>query len=722
MTGVCRRHLIGGSILLSGSLLLSPVVDADDLGVIRVDSTTIDDRFDNKRDEPSNISVISGTTVDDSHVENIQQLLQSVPGVTTEVQSGDSIKIHIRGVENQVYMGEKPGVAVVIDGVPVFERTGRVNIDLDDIQSIKVIKGGASYLFGDDALAGAVIITTKRGAGMAGYKLAGEAGAFGYYKGLMRAGYANDKSNGYVQASRRGTEGYYDDSASRADYVNGKWQYYLDDRSDLTFGFENALRKKNSHGTVTGITAATLDPESKDPAYNDYANRFNVRLGKYYLTYSKDTGHNGNLMVNGYTFTDHTQFYSSPIKTTTDYNYFNDYDQVQQGVKAEYRAGSEQIAWMLATDLRDNSYDNRVTSIDCTGVYGACSSGALNDNNRTRERVQAVYGELKFSVTAPLTVTLNGRYDHIGLDYTDLNATANDNSKGFDVASWRLGGNYAVREDLDYYANLSTGFRAPSVDQLFIGTNSPTQRVAANPKLRPEYSLNTEIGLRAKTMWNGVPVDLDAALFQLDRKDHIQATAGQYTTITGNRYDNVGDMRSRGLELTLRSDPQRTWSWDAAYTYLDAVYTRYDTFYLLTCAATSHGSCISWNSTLFNNDGNQVPRVPHHHLNLSLHYRPSTYWTVSGEMDATSGYYVDEINRVEIDGYETYNLLLNYERKVNGNLWSLFARVDNLFDKRYYNTARGNYDANYDGVYNAEDISIVVNQGRTWTLGLALQF
>ena len=87
-------------------------------------------------------------------------------------------------------MGERPGVAVVIDGVPVFERTGRVNIDLDNIESIKVIKGGASYLFGDDALSGAVIITTKRGANYDNIHLSGEVGSFDYRKALARTGFA----------------------------------------------------------------------------------------------------------------------------------------------------------------------------------------------------------------------------------------------------------------------------------------------------------------------------------------------------------------------------------------------------------------------------------------------------------------------------------------------------------------------------------------------------
>ncbi len=104
------------------ALLLMPgLSSAEDMGLMSVDSTTIDDRFESKRGEPSNISVISGDKVEKAHVENIKQVLDAIPGVTAELQSGDSLKIHIRGVENQRFMGEKPGVAIVIDCVPVFE-------------------------------------------------------------------------------------------------------------------------------------------------------------------------------------------------------------------------------------------------------------------------------------------------------------------------------------------------------------------------------------------------------------------------------------------------------------------------------------------------------------------------------------------------------------------------------------------------------------------------
>src|SRR3989338_6573996 len=65
---------------------------------VTVTSTTIDDRFDSKRGEPSNINIISGKKVDEEHGRNIVEILESIPGVTAEVQSGDSVKIMLRGV------------------------------------------------------------------------------------------------------------------------------------------------------------------------------------------------------------------------------------------------------------------------------------------------------------------------------------------------------------------------------------------------------------------------------------------------------------------------------------------------------------------------------------------------------------------------------------------------------------------------------------------------
>jgi len=724
--------------VISSFTLISPQIFADDLGTISVQSTTIDDRFENKRDEVSSIGVITGEEIDKDHPQNVQDMLRRIPGITTEVQNGDSLKIHIRGVDNQVYMGERPGVAVVIDGVPVFERTGRVNIDMDNIDSIKVIKGGASYLFGDDALAGAVIITTKRGADNAGYRVDLETGSFNTNKALFQAGFENEQANGHIQVSRRETDGYYDDADSKADYLNGKLQYYIDDSSDLTFGMEISDRDKGSHGTVRGKTAAEEDPKSKNPLYNDYANNFDVDLQKFFVTYSKDFGENYNLMLNTYQFTDTTKYDSAPVSTDRSiYAYANDYDQTQRGIKSEFRADGTTFAWMAGLDLRDNDYKSKSIVRDNTdiGGWGGYNNGDISDDNKTDEDVRAFYGELKYKATDKLVVTANARNDHIELDYKDKLDPTENGDENFDVDSFRLGANYALQNNLDLYANASTGFRTPTVTQLFTGTDSPSHRSDPNPDLDPEESLNLEIGIRMNTSLFGIAHDIDASIFQLDRDDYIQSTAGQYATSANNMYDNIGDVRNRGLELAINSDMSRMVSWDIAYTYLDAEYKKYDNFNLRTtavggvCPAGTTPIKQSWWPftvtdclTAYDNGGNQVPRTPNHKLNAIVRIRPAQYWTISSEMETQSSYYVDEINQEEVSGRAIFNVWANYDRKIGNADWRFFVRIDNLFDRDYYNNIRASGDSNDDGVYDSEDPSITVNPGVVFSTGLSVRF
>ncbi|MEW6552162.1 MAG: TonB-dependent receptor [Campylobacterota bacterium] len=458
----------------------------ENLGLINVESSTIDDKFMSNKTEVSSVASISGEKVDESHVENIQQMLQQIPGITSEVKSGDSLKIHIRGLENQMYMGEKPGVAVVIDGVPVFERTGAVNIDLDNIESIKVIKGGASYLFGDDALSGAVIITTKRGAKYAHNFATIERGSFGYQKLLARTGYANDKLSFHVQGSERKADGYYEDSDYSAKYFNGKIQYYIDDTSDISFGTEYSKRKKDSHGTVGGATEAATNPESVfdgDMDSRDYTRMYDVELLKAFATYSKDFENNSNLLVNGYVYKDDTYYWSSPqtrgatgalgTYTDEDYTTNNFYEQTQAGLKTEYRTSSESFATLLGLDLRDNVYKNkttnRVTYKTSTSFWAPTYyEGDTKSQDKTNENVYAIYGEYKHQLNDKLSATLNLRYDTIKLDYlnqlTDLKL-----KKDFNVYSYRVGTNYDLNDKQTLFANYSTGFRAPTISQLFAG-------------------------------------------------------------------------------------------------------------------------------------------------------------------------------------------------------------------------------------------------------------
>jgi iron complex outermembrane receptor protein len=749
------------SIILAAPAIQVELPAENMLPAVTVTSTTIDDRFDSKRGEASNVSNISGKQVDGEHGKNIMDILDAIPGVTAEIQSGDSVKIMLRGVEAQRYMGEKPGVAVVIDGVPVLERTGRVNIDLDNIESIKVIKGGASYLFGEDALSGAIIITTKRGAKMAGYTVSTEMGSFGYRKALARAGFAEGNWVGHLQASKAYADDFYDQGAYSRRYVDGKLQYLIDATSDISLGFENAKRAKDSHGTVTGMSNAILDPRSVNGG-KDFARKYSIDLNKLNATYAKDFGDATNLLITSYLYQDHTYGWQNPsgfvragagctganVSAVAACNMTNlrdvyatgrDTQQTQKGVKGELRQGGDVVGLMGGLDLQQFedltltknlvSYSARGTAINAVNPLNTV--GGVAEDSRSTTATKAIYGEAKWQVNQPLSLTMNGRYDHLAIGFksnTPLTAAqlatgkVAAGNKNFAVLSERLGLNYAVSEVTEFYSNLSNGFRAPTAAQLYGSTITPTGAIAANPNLQPEKAWNKELGVRAKRELLGLPLDLDFALFQIDRKDFILNTGGQYqTTPAANgieQYQNIGGVRNRGLEAALKTDAKADWSANVAYTYLDSRYTRYNDYWM-----TMGPRNAPLPSVHYNNTGKVVPRSSKHKLNIGSKYRVTDAFSVGAEANAQSGSFADDVNVVWVGGRTVYNLMANYDiKQANNYKVSFFARLDNLFNRFYLNSIRGSSDSNGDGVYNQNDPSIIVNPGRVWTVGLSATF
>ncbi|MBN2896781.1 MAG: TonB-dependent receptor [Campylobacterales bacterium] len=718
-------------IPLALALLATHGFAEENLGTVRVESSTIDDRFAHKKEEISSTALLGGDKIDMAHTENIQQMLQRIPGLTTELSTGDSLKIHIRGVENQMYMGEKPGVAVVIDGVPVFERTGKVNIDMDNIESIRVIKGGASYLFGDDALSGAVIITTKRGVKQTELFGAAEAGSYGYRKYIARAGYANDDLSFHLQASQRASDGYHENSEYDNKYLNGKLQYLIDDSSDLNLGMEYSQREKDSHGTVGGVSEARDNPKSEYNGYQpsrDYARMFDVELLKLFATYAKDFDDQSNLLLSAYMYTDTTEYVSAPQTRDAngsfspqfgddDYVYDNHYEQVQRGLKGEYRSSFERSAALLGVDLRMNSYDNKVIyrvaqRLTYRPPHAYAQAGDFKSDDTTDENVYAIYGEYKHALTDALSLTANLRFDAIMLDYED--SMRNQFDKRFNVYSYRLGGSYQMGESDALFANFSTGFRAPTVTQLYAGEVSTYGSTISNPGLKPEHSYNYELGLR------GVKggINYEASLFWIDRQEFIMKSSGNYgDTDTTDKWDNIGGAVHRGAELSLGGSITQTIGGSLAYTYLDAYYTDYRNF-----GIDLDGDAQQSNVTFFDVTDNEIPRTSAHMIDLVVDYRPTKVLYFMAELNARSSYYADDLNEIEIAGHGTLNLLASYAPKIGDLALELFARVDNVFDKQYYSTARSSSDRNEDGIFDAEDLSITVNQGRSYLAGLNMTF
>jgi iron complex outermembrane receptor protein len=747
--------------LVVASSWAQTATDGATLNTITVTGSAIDDRFSSTVTDPVSSTAFSAEQVDDQHARNLIEVLRSVSGLTADLNGdGESIKVKLRGIESQRYKGEKPGVAIVVDGVPVFERTGKVNIDLDNIESIKVVKGGASYLYGEDALAGAVLVTTRRGAGYKGVRLEADRGSFGHRRSLVRGGFAGDDVSGHLQYSDREQDGFYHLSNTSARTWSGNLKYALDGRSDLSFGFEKSARFRDREGSVSGVTAARLDPAGVYEG-RGYTRMFDVDLTRYNLTYSNDIDERSNLLAVLYQYEDDTTFWSAPMRfdatgaltsDVNDYSTRNDYSQVQRGLKAEYRTRLERLALMGGLEWRRNRFDNFDTALNSyrnAPRSPVVAAGTLLSDDLAIETTNALYGEAKYGLTGTTAVTLNLRRDRIDSDFDAQPVASNGNQRvdvgrSFDVHSFRVGLTRALGAAASVHGAVSTGFRAPTAEQLYRGETTTSALVLSNPDLKPEKALGFEVGLKSRVDLAGWPTTLNAALFQIDRDDFILDSNGQDASTSipvggGSQFRNIGGARSRGLEFEAQTAARGGWSFALAYTFLDARFTRYDTFYqslgnpygtfVAAPGAAQRADPVFWRNNytvqVFDNGGNRLPRASPHILNLRSWYVPAPGWTLAGEVDIRAKAYADEINQEVWPGRTLFGLMAQYERKLaglSGAKLRVFARVDNLFDRRYYLTVRGTNDSNYDGRYDAEDLSIVPDPGRIVRIGMSMQF
>ena len=672
---------------------------AADLGTISVESSTIDDKYESKQTEVSNTAVITAEEVEKINPQSVADILKKVPGLTMSLVGTDALKVHIRGVDNQMYMGERPGVAIVIDGVPVQETTGKINVDLDNIESIKVIKGGASYLYGNDAIAGAVIITTKRAKAQSSSKLEAELGSFNSKRYSISTNQALENSSLQLQGSLRNTDGYWDDAYVNIKSINGKYQYYIDEFSDITFGADITSRKTGDGNSVKGLSEAVLNPKSFG-TYS-YGGYYDSDLTKTFITYSKTFEDDSSMMLRVHKYVDDKTSKLNRKK------YDNDEKWDQNGAKGEYKKSFGKVAVMVGFDLQRNNTDE---------TQYLASNHTLRSAYETKEDINALYGELKYQITDKLTTTFNVRYDDIQQEYKDVLTPGNNVSPDYQTTSYRAGLNYMFNDNISLYSNISTGFRAPTVGQ----TSTNQVALAADPTLNipavmdEETTYNYEIGIRGKTD----TINYDAAVFQLDREDYIGRIAGSYITSDDeneSNYDNVGDMRSRGFEFSISSDRSKTFSYDLAYTFLQAKFKNYMISQQIT-PDTNPSYTIS-NATFARKDlsGNYVPRTSKHTISLGMNYRVNDKLTLSPEILVKSSYYADEANAFKQKGYEVANLNISYQYSKS---LEFFGKIDNLFDTYYHEFVNINSSA----LATTEDATIRVAPPRAYYAGLRYRF
>ncbi|MBB4633303.1 TonB-dependent receptor [Sphingosinicella soli] len=117
-----------------------------------------------KRDEnlvqvPISVNVVTELAIAERGITRPADFLGTTPNVTFIEDNAGEAYINIRGQTS--VRNSDPNVAIVIDGV-TLSSVKPFNQDLFGIQQIEVLKGPQSALYGRNAAAGAIVITTKK--------------------------------------------------------------------------------------------------------------------------------------------------------------------------------------------------------------------------------------------------------------------------------------------------------------------------------------------------------------------------------------------------------------------------------------------------------------------------------------------------------------------------------------------------------------------------------
>ncbi len=712
MTKIKLQKAIFLSFVTCTSLMASDV----DLGTISVESSTIEVNSDLKT-ESSSVNIISEETIENVGSKNIIDILKTIPGMTNVARTGEILQFRFRGVGNQSFMGEEPGVAIIVDGVPVKSVSGGVRLNLQDIKTIKVVKGSASYLYGEAALSGAVIITTKRANTKNTSSIKAEVGSHGYKETEISTAHTLENFAFNLNGTYRKTDGYWTESEMWTKSVNGKFTYFLDDSSDVTFGADVTKKydQTGSRGTVAGETEAKTNP--KGDSDKGYTKDSGIDLNKYFVTYNKDFD-NANLKVTGYKYEDLYDQISNPQDTDNDTSTSNVYvneshdNLEQQGIKTEYTIEENKIASLIGLEYGEQKYTDKSKTLANYSSYNVRSrstekyyAGETSDTI-SEETTKAIYGEVKYGITEKLTTTVNARHNKQKKEYTtdkhDFDGSTwsdkvESNSNSFTNNAYRLGFNYNSSKAANIYTSVATGFETPDVSDL-----------QETPSLKDQTSTTYEIGSRGVTKNSA---SYDVTVFQIDNKDIIAYEEGTYGF--GSPMANVGDSRHRGLELSFKSDQKETFSYSLAYTYLRAKYTSHLPHIV---------SMQDRSSKTYDIVGNDIPRVSDHTINLFLNYRLTSNLKLISEIYAKSGYWADEMNTIKMDGYEVLNLQAKYDTKVSGNKLEFYFKIDNVLDEQYYRAAFLHRDKRGEQGIDREDLSLVVDPGRVYYTGVKYTF
>lgn len=598
------------------------------------------------------------------------EVLGAVPGVFAMNPDNFSqdLRISIRGFGARSAFGIR-GIRVFTDGLPEGTPDGQVdvdNLDMGIIQQMEVLRGAAAGLYGN-AAGGVIYLTTES---PTNNNLLLEAqrsiGAYGFDRYQVKAGKQFGPLSFLINASQNKTEGFRQWSEMKSTLLNAKLAWQLNPGAKLTL-----LANYGDSPIAHDPGALTTEQAASDPRQAG-ANNLLFETGEAVTQYRVGLTYDHRLapkhLLQARVF--HTARHLEN-RLAIAANGFGDLKRQYQGAYLNYqfdaKPGNMPYRLKVGIDI-ENQADTRLRYAYDLTVVDSVSKYIQGDNVLNQEesfQSTGVYLLQNIRPFAKLLVSVGVRFDQLNLNVSDRFLSDGDQSgeRRFQKVNPTLGLNYALTNQAALYANYSTSFESPTLNEL---SNNPDGSGGFNSGLAPQTARSVEIGGKGRLAFSNPDKGLqfDVAVFQIETENDV--TPYQLDGQPGKTYfRNAGKTSRTGVELGLNMP--LTAHLQVYFTQTISQF-RYKTYQV--------------NSLVY--DGNRLPGIPKLHSQLELRYeRPRGLfgWV---QVRQVGRVYANDANSAIAPAYTLANLRLGYHLQLKRYLWiEPFAGANNLTDVRY---------------------------------------
>ena len=316
------------------------------------------------------------------------------------------------------------------------------------------------------------------------------------------------------------------------------------------------------------------------------------------------------------------------------------------------------------------------------GIYGEAPDDVFNTGLDTANSAVGLYFSDTLSFTDRTHLTVSGRFNHARIEIADRLGTSLDGEHTFSRFNVGAGLVHQFSEAASVFGRYAESNRAPTAAELSCADPAEPCRVPnafiSDPPLEQAVARSVEGGLRGRVGdGSGWRLNWSVAVYHTAIADDILFVASPELIGTGY-FQNAGDTRRIGLDAELNGQIRRL-GWYVGYGLIEATFQsplELPGDAEVNDAATEGGFVQV-------EPGDHMPGIPRHSFKAGLRYALSDAWDVMLEtVTASSRVFVgDEGNdQARLAGYGIVNLRSVYRA---GEHVEIFARVDNLFDRRY---------------------------------------